>query len=245
MINSLEAIKSDTEAHLWATVGLESGVQEQTAAALEIMKEVAVDLNDMEGIAVVPVGSRFKGYATQRSDLDVAVVQYDDWGISPYTVRARLHTVIRERLGIQVRHNDIGADEALTIDLVDYGQYGLGVGTPFCLAFLFPPTIFVGDQAEERRQVMIDDLFTQGERLVESTNTEFNNKFVRPKSWARIPARYMELFSLTDHNNYGTYGLVEAAFKGMYRARLEAFGSTVSAWQDAPAAHIQSANSPS
>src|SRR3989344_1873394 len=140
MINSLETVGEDVVANLWATVGFESGVKEQTETALEVMREVAEDLPHMEEIAVVPVGSRFKGYATEQSDLDVAVIYYDDHSVSPYGVRNAIDEVVKERVGIPVKHprfDERAPDAALTIDLVDCGDGIYPAESD--LAFLFSP----------------------------------------------------------------------------------------------------------
>ncbi|HSW37671.1 MAG TPA: nucleotidyltransferase domain-containing protein [Candidatus Saccharimonadales bacterium] len=228
MVNSLEAITDNIQSEFWAMLGLEEGVQEQTSAALDIMREVAADLPHMEDVAVIPVGSRVKGYATLSSDVDIAIVAYEE-NAAPFKARIAMGRVITERLGIQVCQLSFPdrADEALTIDMIDYGH--LACFDAKSLPFALVPAVFEGTRVAERKRAALEKRRQARNSFLflRSADEAYTRYFVEPKFEPHsVACRYINVAQnagldwpeLTD---------LERVFQAAYTSRNQAFGSSV------------------
>lgn len=231
MVNSLDRVCENIKNEFWATLGLEQGVQEQTEAAMAIMREVACDLPCMESVAVIPVGSRVKGYATLESDMDIAMIVYED-GATPYKARKMIGKVITERLGIVVckSHFTDQADEILTIDMIDYGHAACfgSEDIPFTLS----PAIFEGERVAELKMNIFERRRYEDATFFEFADKAFRRKLIMPKMNASgVAARYINLLSQQEESGLGisitesmfgmAYGVREQQFSGNMQAKIE------------------------
>jgi predicted nucleotidyltransferase len=190
--NSLDAICADVQGNFNATLGLEAGVQDQTNAALDIMREVAADLPNMDSIAVIPVGSRVKGYATLQSDIDIVVVYYSE-DSHPFEARKAMGRVINERLGIYACQPcfEDEADGALTVSMIDYGHAACFNAED--IPFVLVPAVFEGSRVAELNHSILIKKRWERARYFERAESSFNRKLILPKQHAEVPQRYMDL----------------------------------------------------
>lgn len=227
MVNSIQAIGEDIRGQFWATLGLENGVQEQTETALAIVQEVVVDLPHMEGIAVVPVGSRFKGYATLESDLDLAMVVYDE-NAMPYKTRRAIGEAVRARLGISVctlSPFPDEADEALTIDFINHSH---GAYNSEQLPLFFSPSIFEGKHVPDYKDAIIKQLATKGEAYLSRVSPAFERHLLQPKfTYKGVADRYADLLSVEGRSERSHNIDVDGYFRNAYQQRCSKYGSSI------------------
>ncbi len=197
------------QSEFWATLGLEQGVQQQTEGLLDTVRETAASLPDMSGVALVPFGSRIKGYARLDSDLDLAVIHYDK-EISSYYATIALNEAI---------------DMAPNVSLIDFG-YGTTFsprGWPLSLA----PTIFEGEQVARLRCNIIESWLTKSEVYLEHAERAYADFFIDPRFLSEGAATRFSAIANTPEAASVSYEEIEASFDEAYKQRLYNFGGNI------------------
>lgn len=230
MINAAERVPltevcENIQKELLATGGLQHGVQEQTEEAIEIISEVSAEVPNLGSIGLIPFGSRFKGYARLDSDLDVALISYDEHG-HLFHARNELAKSLARR-GLRVHEPGVSnqREASLTVSLINYGCAGRF--SPQDIPFTLSAAVFEGQQVSALKKGVLKNWRDKSKTQLDYVAQSYAQFLICPRfSPDGVAARYSSIMNPSETGRY-EYDEIEAAFQDAYTKRLQNFGGSI------------------
>lgn len=194
----LNSIENDR----FAMRGFDDETFEGTTQALKLLNELFPTLSGCNDIAIVPTGSRIKGYAVSDSDLDLVFIAKDTVQVD--RLRQEVDDVVFNAVGIRTVHGLDGIvdpDELLTTyigDIADSRRASSALLRAVVISRSLGGAALVGENLVEN-DLSLEPKTLRSPDFYHILSTKYNELFVEPKKGQELGKRLISSLIIDGH----------------------------------------------